>query len=509
MSSLRELADNTTSAVVAFLSLTAAAVLLYGLLHAIILNRRTQVIVSDIVAPNDSTKFAEMLALSSIARQGVEHSINDQRAHVIRISKMILPPTASRGLKPQFNSGTIMHVRRDANDSIAKLSAALRAIAPGKADPFTGLFSVVLPPPRGFLVTITLLLRGTDTEPRLGTAVDVASLDQRPIASAVFWEAKLILPVPATGRDSDNERLLALLEPVARWVAVRLVVTLMIPSRRVTSRTYQGYARLLAGGLFLAAMRDFSVHALAFGEQACKELEQARKELEQARQKMPDVSLPITTLAAVYERMGWAYQTAGRPEKSSENFLEAVTLWRQAEDVTRDYSKDNKEARLTILADRRLKAQLLTDDPTLQKAALKDIENLDSKPISVTLKSNHTWLYNRSCLYAQASRAAPNPDYQRQALRWLGRALIRGKTPRSWDYARRDDPELAPIRDALPRFLAMLRGLATQDTADISDTEVDNLVAQALAAMPDAVSGRYWTLIRRFLLRSERVEPKT
>jgi hypothetical protein len=480
---LREEADSATSAAVALLTLFACAALVYGLLHALVLNRRIQVVVTDLAVPGDPAEFAGVSALSSVARQQVEHDIHDQYEQVQRISKTILS-AAPPELKPQFNHDAIMHVRRDANDSIATLSAALRAVVPGKADPLATLFSAVLPPPRGLLVTIMLLHRGTELTPRLGAAVDIVSLDRRPVASTMFWEAELTPQRATTDQPGTNERVLALLEPVARWIAVRLVVSLMVsPRRRATSRMRQGLRRLLAGGLFLAAMRDFADHALAFGDQACIELEEAC-------QRMPEMTLPITTLAGVNERMGSAYQRVAKPEMASERFQKAVRLWKQAENLIPDLTDEEDEGRVPILVDRRLKAQLQTDEPSVVAAALDDVATLDSRSVPAALLGNGVWLYNRSCLYAQASRAKPDSGYQKLSLRWLGLALLRNPNPRSWAYATRDDPELAPIRESLRPFLACLKGISPQDSTRISQADAETLVSRALACSDDTSDPR-------------------
>ncbi len=64
--SLRGLADNTTSTVIALLLLMAVMVLGYGLVRAIVMNRRPQIIVADLVAPPGSEELAEAVMLSSV-----------------------------------------------------------------------------------------------------------------------------------------------------------------------------------------------------------------------------------------------------------------------------------------------------------------------------------------------------------------------------------------------------------------------------------------------------------
>lgn len=81
---LRGLADNTTSAVIALLSLIAVVVLGYGLVRAIIMNRRPQIVVADLVAPSGAAELAEAATLSAVLRQYVQRQINDQRAQIGR-----------------------------------------------------------------------------------------------------------------------------------------------------------------------------------------------------------------------------------------------------------------------------------------------------------------------------------------------------------------------------------------------------------------------------------------
>jgi hypothetical protein len=449
--------------------LVAICVLIYGLVRAIVMNRRIQVVVEDLVGPIDSGEFTRAAQLSPVLRQYVRRDIQDQREQTARVGTTILR-SASPDLEPQLRNGTFDNIQRTANDSITAVSAALRAMVPEQADRFLGLFSVLLPPPRGLSVTVTLLMRGTDLAPRRGAAVDVIWLDGNPLASTTFWESSPESSSPAASQISTSEGILALLEPISRWIAVRLVVTLLASSRyRSASHQSRGLKRLLAGGLFLAAMRDFPAHALAFGEQA-------RTELEQASSQMPDMPLPLTTLAGVYERIGWARRAAGDVQRASDEFRAAVQLWEKAQDLT---SRSDNAAELTELIDRRLKAQLESEHPQLQAAAMAELAGLDSRCVPPALLIDPVWLYNRACLYAQASEVNPDGGYQKRALRWLGIALIRNTDTRFWEYAAQDDPELAPIRGILATFLSRLRNVIPQ-TAQTDELDVETLVVRAL-----------------------------
>lgn len=446
---LQGVAEGTTSTVIAILSLLAVAVLIYGFCRAILINRRAQIVVTDLTAPGGSTELAEAALLSPLLRRYVERHINDQRKQIDWVGKDILAP-ASRELEPQLDEGTVEHVQRSASNSIETLSAALRAVAPETADRFIGLFSSILPPPRGLSVAVVLLQRGTAAAPRLGAAVEIVGLNMRPQASAVFWESPASGPPQSTTQDDVTERILALLDPLARWIAVRLVVTLMVSAkRRATSRTRQALRLLLAGGLFLQAMRDFPAHALAFGEQACDELGQTLD-------LMPNVALPVETLAGVHERMGWARHLAGDSAGARNDFRSAADLWEKAEKMASDGVNQGK---LQRVLDRKLQAQLQTDDPALRHVALA---GLDTLAFPDALANNCTFLYNRSCLYAQASRADPRGGHRQHALRWLGLAIV--CNPNVGRYST-EDPALAPVRESIAPFLEYLLSLITRDSA--------------------------------------------
>jgi hypothetical protein len=261
-----------------------------------------------------------------------------------------------------------------------------------------------------------------------------------------------------------------LLEPVTRWIAVHLVLTLMVsPHRRIPAKTQQGLRHLLAGGLFLQAMRDFPDHIPAFGEDALSELELARLLL-------PRTPLPLTTLAGVYERIAWAQQQVGEPEEALAAFRSAVRSWRDAEAILGDAAAKDDTRRATVL-ERRLKAQLASGDPVLREAALVELK---AASISTVQLTGRAWRYNRSCLYAQAYNAAPEVGYLELSLHWLGLALLHEPDSSLWNYARQHDPELAPIRETLKVFLVELRSLIPPDPGCVSDSDVSELVARTI-----------------------------
>jgi hypothetical protein len=463
---LRSVADSATSAAVAVLSVIAVVVLAYAMARAIVRNRRPQIVVADI-ACSEGEDLVEASALSQVVRRRIWGQINDQRSQVERIGRSILLP-ASRELDIRLRE--VERIQHAATDSVSAVLSTLRAVAPESADRFINVFAPILPPPRGISVNVMLIRRGTATAPRLGASAELNMLDGRLLSSAVFWE-----PFSAAGPQADQagvtERVLALLEPVARWVAVHLVLTLMVSSRRrIPRKTQQGLRRLLAGGLFLQAMRDFFPdHAPAFGEEALTELEQACLLL-------PQTPLAVTTLAGVHERIGWARRGAGQPEQALDAFRAAVRTWRDAERLTGASAAANGTSR-GVVVERRLKAQLASGDAVLSAAALAELR---SDLVLAVHLPGRGWRYNRACLYAQAYRADPLSEYLELALKWLGLALLHERDSSLWEDARQRDPELTPVREALGPFLLDLRNVIPTAPDTMSETHAEELVSQVL-----------------------------
>jgi hypothetical protein len=463
---LRSVADSATSAAVAVLTVIAVVVLAYGLGRAIIRNRRPQIVVADI-ACSGNAELAEASALSQVVRRCIRGQIDDQRSQVARIGQSILLP-ASRALDIRLSE--VERIQHAATDSVSAVLSTLRAVAPGSADRFINMFALILPPPRGITVNVAVIRRGTAAAPRLGACAELNMLDGRLLSSAVFWEPAFPAPVAIDGA-SAAERVLALLEPVTRWVAVHLVLTLMVsPRRRIPRKTQQGLRRLLAGGLFLQAMRDyFPDHAPAFGEEALTELEQARLLL-------PQTPLAVTTLAGVHERIGWAQRGAGQPEQALDAFRAAVRAWRDAERLTAATAAADDASR-ALVVERRLKAQLASGDAVLSAAALAELR---ADSLLAAHPAGRAWRYNRACLYAQAYRADPLTEYLELALKWLGLALLREMDSSLWEDARQRDPELTPVREALSPFLLDLRAMIPVAPDTMSETDAEELVARVM-----------------------------
>lgn len=96
--------------------------------------------------------------------------------------------------------------------------------------------------------------------------------------------------------------------------------------------------------------------------------------------------------------------------------------------------------------------------------------------------SDRVWLYNRSCLYAQAYMADNSKGYELRAIEWLGKALVISYDADLWDYAL-SDPELTPIRRFISPFVVELRSLIAQNDSAGTRTDTGAIVTQALAVI--------------------------
>lgn len=461
---LRSVADNATSAAVALLAALAVIAVGYGLARAIAMNRRPQIIMADLASPTGCAELAGVPMLSQVARLRLRQQINDQRSQMERIGQTIL--AATRELNIRVSEAERM--QHAATDSITAVLSTLQGVVPDPAGRFINLFSMILPPPFGVSVSMTVIQRGA-TASRLGISVEVSMLDGRLHSSAVFWEPPSAAATAPVGPPETTDRVLVLLEPVTRWIAVHLVLTLMVfPYRRIPLKSQQGLRHLLAGGLFLQAMRAFPDHTLAFGEEAIGELELARRLLS-------GIPLPVTTLAGVYERIAWARRQEDElAEEAQAAFRAAVGCWRAAE----AFRSAGDEIRLATVLERRLKAEIASGDPVLQEAALAELRTAS---ITTVQLSGRAWRYNRACLFAQAYHAAPEVEYLKLSLHWLGLALLHETDSSLWDYASQHDPELTPIRDTLKAFLVELRSLIPADPKLISESAVSHLVSETIS----------------------------
>jgi hypothetical protein len=357
-----------------------------------------------------------------------------------------------------------------AQDTLATLAQGLKAVAPEKAEGFLGVLSTVLPRPRGYLVRAVPMARGDEKNPRLGMSVELALLDGPPIATRTFWE-----PVPpgaeAPSPHEMQERLLSLIDPAARWIAVRLIAARTevrarkpapgdLSRYRMPAETAAGFHHLLVGGLCRNAMDDFEDHAATFAEDADAELRSAGEVL-------PRYHRPWEMLAGVYEELGRNYTKNQRTDLASAGFKRAHQAWGQAEQLltARNSPPSDGLARLRV---RRLKCRVLANRAEGRPAV---IHELSEQPLDLDAMQMRT-LYNTACLYAILAG-----EFVEEAKDAMGRAMLVEPSLDIRSFALHD-PELLAI-PGLATFLNQLAVLRPTPPEPVRGEDALKLIAKA------------------------------
>jgi hypothetical protein len=532
-----EFADAVTQVAIGVLTLMAALVVLIGVANAVRSRRHEQVVVADIeplvVAGTD--RQAPTASLSPWLRQRVRAALFAQRHDARHIVDGVLGRDVALGRVPV--DLTMNHaeaaISGAAEDALATMAQGLRVIAPQQAEGLLGAMSAALPRRRGYRVRVSPLTRGSDQRPRLGLALELSHLDGPAIATTTLWEPATEPPVaeptvappvaeptvapPAPGPpgasqgapqatspgaepvDQVQERVVALIEPAARWIALHLLTLRLVirPARRWPWRTPTtvrlGLRRLFAGGLGRTAMEDFPQYAIAFGEDAVAELTLAAEGL-------AGYHRPWEILAGVREQLARVHQREGRTEEARRQFGRAVREWRQAESalaanpgrvvaapavrnpVARDLSGADRAASTAgdhdgvpaELADdrerlrvRRLKCLLLAGGPTAAKTVSADLAAVGLSPAA----SMRT-LYNAACLYATLGG-----EHLALAEETIGRAVLAEPHRDVMAVALRDE-ELRPIT-GLPAYLDRLAALRPEPPRPLGGDEALDLITRA------------------------------
>ncbi|MDG4831887.1 hypothetical protein O7627_21635 [Solwaraspora sp. WMMD1047] len=523
-----ELADAVTQVAIGVLTLMAALVVLIGVANAVRSRRHEQVVIADIepltVAGTD--RQAPTASLSPWLRQRVRAALFAQRHDARHIVDGVLGRDVALGRVPV--DLTMNHaeaaISGAAEDALATMAQGLRVIAPQQAEGLLGAMSAALPRRRGYRVRVSPLTRGADRRPRLGLALELSHLDGPAIATTTFWEPPAGPPVtppsapptaeqPATrsaepeqvqqGQEEQEEqvqeRMVALIEPAARWIALHLLTLRLVirPTRRWPWRTPTtvrlGLRRLFAGGLGRTAMEDFPPYAIAFGEDAVAELTLAAEGLNGYHR-------PWEILAGVREQLARVHQREGRPEEARRQFGRAVREWRQAEnalaanpgrvvavpalrnpaarDLTgADHSPAGSDNGVPAeLADdrerlrvRRLKCLLLAGGSAAAKTVTAELAAAGVSPAA----SMRT-LYNAACLYATLGG-----EHLALAEVTIGRAVLADPHRDVTAVALRDE-ELRPI-SGLRGYLDRLAALRPEPPRPVGGDEALDLITRARA----------------------------
>jgi len=383
--------------------------------------RRFQLVVGELVNSTPDPDLDRVTrGLTQLARQRI-----DAEVRVVARRRESL----HQALGGARSSRTTERVQERLDDSLGELVSVAREVAPAPARPVIGVFGVLVARPRGLVVTGIIQSRGRSEAARLGFSLDVLQADgHRSLSSQTFWEPD----ASADDERSATERLIALLGPAARWVAIRLVVQSVFPGR--VRREERGLDHLLGGVLYAQSADAFADHAAVFRRRAADELEQAAEQL-------PDAPLPLAALADTLDRLA-----AGSPSLYTDahaqyaRALAAMTAQRPPpDDLIETYRVRQATSWLASGHEqprRRALAWLAAERPRADAGERPADE-----------------LYDAACLYALA--AAEDPAFRAPALELLGRALAGERSLRQQALR---DPQLAGLGDELAGLVRTLEG---------------------------------------------------
>ena len=493
---LRAPADVITGWVIALLALTAAILVAVGMVRAWLGRRRPQVVIHDVELDHGVPPEAAA-GLSPQLRENVRRELRRQRGDAMHAEMQTVEEDIASGLVTVRSGAVRMtavaDLDRTTSDSMAALSAGLRAVAPTGGEGLAVALDLALPAQRGWSVRTFPTIHGSGADAEAGLSVEVARLGRAPDAVTTFWKTSGVLQRPA----SDAARLAAmgellheLLRPASVWIAIQLVarhlaqargrrIWLLPPIRR-SERELTGLQLQLAGQMSLYATRAQKGSASGF-------VDQALKDLDQAAELLPQYYRPRLTKAAIYERQGWSHRESGEHARAERAFKRAVEALNEAEKLLRasgtGADTDKRDDALERLAIRRTKCRLLSGDHEHAVTVLQELARYaqlrDTRPVQ---------LYNAACLFAVAMACPYLPNEQRELSEWrawhyLGRALVlggQGSAP--WSRMMTDE-ELGALdarrRVALSVELKKRHG----GRSPLTDHQADPIVEAAMGAL--------------------------
>jgi hypothetical protein len=368
-------------------------------------------------------------------------------------------------------------VQQQFNDQLDQLLTATREAAPKQTQAAVQFLSVLVSRPRGLLVSGLLQCRGTASL-QWGVSFDVLRVDtNRSVASETFWE-----PVAPAAADSDaeqtqpdsprsagrTERILALLAPAGRWVAIQLVMQSVFPGGARGGE--KGMDRLLSGMLYSRSTGGYPGFGPFFQRLALTELRDAAKVL--------DLPIRLAALADTLNLLAASAQDAvPGASNSAEIYQEAHVQYARA---LRAMAASSTAADPLIQRYRVLQAisWLTSELPEPQRAAFRWLE--EGGP-DLTRQLPPDDLYNAAGLYALAARISSDRQLGERAVLLLRQALtFDAETP---------DPKLWAQADSAGQLAgvpieALTEGLSSEARvpAPLSPDKLDRIIDQMLAA---------------------------
>jgi len=487
---MRALAAVITGWVIALLILAAAVLSTVGLVRAWLGRRRPQVVIHN-VELEEGVPAEAAAGLSPQLREKVRRELRRQSGDATHAEMETVEEDIAAGLVTVRGGAVKMtaveDLDRTTSDSMAALSAGLRAVGPNAAEGLAVALDLALPAQRGWSVCAFPTIRGLNADAQVGLTVEVARFGRAPDAVTTFWRTSDALQRPT----DDAARLAAmrdllhqLLKPASVWIAIQLVARHLAQTRgrrllpiRRSDRELNGLQLQLAGQMSLYATRTQQSAAAGF-------VDQALKDLDRAAELLPRYYRPPLTQAAFYERRGWLYRQSGEHTRADVAFKRAVDAFDEAQQLLQACgpraNPDKRDDAMERLALRRTKCRLLSNDPAQAVTALQELTGYkqlrDSRPVQ---------LYNAACLFAVAMARPDLPGEQHKLFEWrawhyLGRALVlggHGSTP--WSRMTTDEELGALDADRRMTFRAELQK-RHDGHGSVNDAQADPIVEDAM-----------------------------
>ncbi len=492
---MTSIAGVITGWVVAVLVLAATVAAVLGLARAWLGRRRPQVVIHN-VELDEGVPAEAAAGLSRQLREHVRRELRQQSGDATHAQMETVEEDIAAGLVT-VRGGTVRmtavgELERTTSDSMAALSAGLRAVGPNAAEGLAVALDLALPAQRGWTVSAFPTIRGWDAAAQVGLTVEVARFERAPDAVTTFWRSSEALQRPvsdAARLAAVNDLLHQLLRPASVWIAIQLVARHLAQTRgrghrllsvRRSDRELTGLQLQLAGQMSLYATWAQRSAAEGF-------VDQALHDLARAAELLPQYYRPRVTQAAIYERRGWSYRNSGEHTRAQLAFKNAIEAFDEAEKLLRacepGADTGKRDAAIERLAIRRTKCQLLSGDHAHAVTALPELARYtqlqDARPVQ---------LYNAACLFAVAVACPHLPDEQQKLSGWrawhyLGRALTLGG-PGSSPWSRMTTDEELGALDVGRRmaFRADIQKRHT-DHSPLTDDQAGAIVEDAMLAL--------------------------
>jgi tetratricopeptide (TPR) repeat protein len=430
--------DNMITRTAIAVAITIAFLVIAGWLpRAWLHRRRAQVVIEDVAAAAGIPESATS-GLSPQLRQAVwrlllrEKECGDASYAVLKTLKQDIDDGLLRAHGHVQMRTIAAELRSSTEDSLAALTAGVRAVGPAQAEGLVAALGALLPSQRGWMVRAFPVLRAEGPDADVGLTLELAQFERAPDAVTTFWAS------PGGSREADREAAHAagmralhrLLEPAARWIETRLVAQQLAQSGvpmswrllngRKRRQELAGLQMQLAGQMSLYAATEQEAFYRGFADQALADLTEAAR-------RLPTYFRPHSTAAAVHERLGWGYRRRDDPARAADEFERAVRRYDTAAELLAaapGAAPEPRDAALERVKVRRAKCRLLSGDRSHLEIALRELVELLRITASTALD-----LYNSACLFAVLMSCPAVPEevrstYAPHAWHLLGQALL-------------------------------------------------------------------------------------